>query len=58
VVFSTGVQAGASLDLSYTWAISPDPSSGWNWAFEDQVGGTPGITAVFRHDVVTMANLQ
>jgi len=55
LVYSYGAQAEASIDVSFTRFIYRDPSLGWQWAIDDQLGYTPWITAIFPEDIAYLS---
>ena len=51
LMYSYGAQAEASIDISLTTLIKRDPSLGWQWAIDDQIGYTPWIRAISPEDI-------
>jgi hypothetical protein len=55
LLYTVGIQGGASLDVSTTWLVGHDSTLGWNWAIQDQLGQTPWIRAIYLEDVIAMS---
>jgi len=55
LVYSYGAQAEASIEVSATTFITQDPSLGWQWALDDQLGYTPWIRAITREDIAQIS---
>ena len=51
LMYSYSAQAEASIDISLTTLIKRDPSLGWQWAIDDQIGYTPWIRAISPEDI-------